>query len=550
MSRLRRFPPVFAGITILLLAAAASSQPPARQNKSAFAGPTENSAEQRTARAFLSAEQAGPLELHAFLEPMPKGADLHNHLGGAVYAETWIAEAVTDRLCVHMATLALTKPAGPAQDVSAQPACSAGDFPAAQAFRDQQLYDEMIDAYSMRSFVPTEGDSGHDHFFNTFGKFGSVDHRHQWEWLDQVAREAAAENTQYLEVMVTPPSDHGGKLGAQLGWNPDLEQFRESLLAHGLRDGVAQARLSMQQIQTRRREAEHCGQADAAPACQVETRFLVQVLRGFAKENVFAQMVLCFEIAAAVPDVVGVNIVMPEDGRISMRDYHLQMQMFDVLHRDYPRVHLSLHAGELAPGLVPPDGLRFHIREAVELGHAERIGHGVDIMYEDHPHQLLRELARKHVLVEINLSSNDLILGVRGAEHPFPIYRRYGVPVALSTDDAGVSRITLTHEYVRAVETYRLNYVEVKQMVRESLEHSFLPGASLWPATEDSTPERFTQVAVACAHDSPETRELSSACAAFLQGSQKAQQQWKLERRFHAFESRYGASIEQSTGQE
>ena len=88
-----------------------------------------------------------------------------------------------------------------------------------------------------------------------------------------------------------------------------------------------------------------------------------------------------------------------------MRDYTLQMKMLDYLHSVYPKVHISLHAGELAPGLVPPEGLRFHIRQAVELGHAERIGHGVDVMYEDDAPGLLKEMAQKHVMVEINLSS-------------------------------------------------------------------------------------------------------------------------------------------------
>ena len=32
--------------------------------------------------------RADPLALHDFLKRMPKGADLHNHLDGAVYAET------------------------------------------------------------------------------------------------------------------------------------------------------------------------------------------------------------------------------------------------------------------------------------------------------------------------------------------------------------------------------------------------------------------------------------------------------------------------------
>ncbi len=80
---------------------------------------------------------------------------------------------------------------------------------------------------------------------------------------------------------------------------------------------------------------------------------------------------------------VGMNFVMPEDGYISMRDYTLQMRMLEYLHAVYPKVRITLHAGELAPGLVPPEGLRFHIRQAVEIGHAERIGHGVDVMYED-----------------------------------------------------------------------------------------------------------------------------------------------------------------------
>src|SRR5579864_6639421 len=49
----------------------------------------EQRPEQRTARAFEAA-RSSPLNLRAFLARMPKGADLHNHLAGAVYAESWI----------------------------------------------------------------------------------------------------------------------------------------------------------------------------------------------------------------------------------------------------------------------------------------------------------------------------------------------------------------------------------------------------------------------------------------------------------------------------
>ena len=134
------------------------------------------------------------------------------------------------------------------------------------------------------------------------------------------------------------------------------------------------------------------------------------------------------------------------------------MKMIGYLHSVYPGVPISLHAGELAFGLVPPEGLTYHIRQAVELAGAARIGHGVDLMQEDDPEGLLKEIKAKHVMVEINLSSNEGILGVKGADHPFPIYFAAGAPVALSTDDEGVSRIDLTNEYVRAALDYRLSY--------------------------------------------------------------------------------------------
>jgi adenosine deaminase len=223
---------------------------------------------------------------------------------------------------------------------------------------------------------------------------------------------------------------------------------------------------------------------------------------------------------------------MPEDGYVSMSDYALQMRMVGFLHGVYPKVHITLHAGELAPGLVTYEGLCCHIRQAVEDAHAERIGHGVDVMYEDRPYDLLKEMAAKHVMVEINLSSNEMILGISGKNHPFPVYRKFGVPVALSTDDEGVSRIDLTHEYVRAVETYALSYADLKQMVRTGLEHDFLPGPSLWREQDI-----FTRPVAACSAEFLGAEKPSANCAAFLKSSEKAQQQWELERRFRAFES-------------
>src|SRR6202453_3240821 len=337
-----------------------------------------------------------------------------------------------------------------------------------------------------------------------------------------------------MELMLTPPFDHTAAISKELGWqaNRSFSDFRDQLLSKGVRDDIAIVRANLDEAESARRQAERCGEANPAPACAVQLRYIYQVLRGFPPEQVFAQTLLGFEAASADPRVVGINLVMPEDGYVSMSDYALQMRMVGFLHGVYARVHITLHAGELAPGLVTYEGLSFHVRQAVEVAHAERIGHGVDVMYEERPYELLKEMAAKHVMVEINLSSNDMILGISGKNHPFPIYRKFGVPVALSTDDEGVSRIDLTHEYVRAVESYGFTYPELKQMVRASIEHSFLPGASLW-----KEPDRFDHPVSECAADGRGAEKQSQACAAFLQSSDRARQQWELEHRFSVFES-------------
>ena len=519
LSRLARSHRVLAAVLIAGLACAAAAH---------LSAQTPSSAEARAARAFDEARKGGPLALRAFLYRMPKGADLHTHISGAVYAETFIREAGENGICVNPAKLAL-------DNAHHAPDCPSGEEPANAVPQDQHLYDALIDALSMRSFVPVTGESGHDHFFDTFDRFGD-DKRFAGEWLDEVAARAAAQNEQYLEPMYTPTFKAAAAAGFHIGWSDDPAVTREKLLADpGFQSDLAADQSEYAGVLEKRNAIEHCGQPNAAPACAVAVRFLYQVLRGFPLQQVFAQTLLGFEVASADPSVVGINFVMPEDGYLSMLEYTQQMRMLDYLHSVYPKVRISLHAGELAPGLVPPEGLTFHIRQAVEQGHAERIGHGVDIMYEDRPWDLMKEMADRHVMVEINLTSNDVILGVKGDDHPFMLYRKMGVPVALSTDDEGVSRIDLTHEYVRAADTYPLTYHDFKRMVRASIEHSFLPGASLW---ERVTPEKLETPVAAC-RTQLGTAQPSGACGTLVRASEKAQQEWELERRFHIFEASF-----------
>ena len=226
------------------------------------------------------------------------------------------------------------------------------------------------------------------------------------------------------------------------------------------------------------------------------------------------------------------NLVQPEDNAVALRDYTLQMRMIRYLRSVYPGANVTLHAGEIVPGLVSPADLRFHIRQAVEIAGAERIGHGVDLVNETGYRSLLRTMARRHVLVEAPLTSNAQILGVSGRAHPFLRYRAAGVPLALATDDPGVSRIDLTHEYAFAATQYDLGYRSLKELARASLEHAFLPGRSLWRAVGQRRRR------AACAGDVPGEGPPGRRCRAFLRGSAKATVQWRQEQRSYAFERR------------
>jgi adenosine deaminase len=491
----------------------------------------ETNPEERTAQK-LESVRTDPLALRDFLARMPKGADLHSHLSGAIYAETHIRDAGEDHLCIDQVAKAFTKSQPVLAGAEPEPVCEAGDVPADDLPKKSRLYNALIDSFSMRSFVPATGETGHDHFFAAFTKFGGNDPSHTGEWLDEVATRAARQNVQYLELMATPSWHRLNDITNRMQWREDLGALRDELLVKGLADDAPLARAFWDKAEALRNAREHCGTPDAVPACQVETRYIFEVFRNTPKTLVFAQTLLGFEIAAADPRVVGINFVGTEDDQTAMADYAEQMRMVGFLRGLYPKVHVSLHAGELAPGLVPPEGLCCHVRLAVDEAKTDRIGHGVDVMYEDRPDELMKDMAAKHVLVEINLTSNDDVLGVSDKDHPFPTYRKAGVPVALSTDDEGIERIDLTHEYVRAVETYDLAYADLKQLVRASLEHAFLPGASLWQEADD-----FTRPVAACRSDIPSTEKPSASCATFLGASEKAQQQWELERRFREFEA-------------
>jgi adenosine deaminase len=498
-------------------------------------------AEARTA-AHLTAIESNATELASFLAGVPKGGDLHHHLSGAVYAETYLGWAATAKDCLETATGDYY--------LSIDDGCSyAGDvaIPASAA----ALYTQTVEAMSMLNFVASSTETGHDHFFATFDKYGEMSGTaHHGVSLADVSTRAASENELYIEPMLTSngaaedlgtstwTADHGTATMTEA----DFATFRTQLLAASTWSTAVSA-ISSDIATTEATSEATLGCSGTAPpaACAVTMRYQEYISRSGAAPAVFAQMVAAYEAAVTEPKLKALNLVGPEDGTTALENYDLQMSMLQYLNGAYAGkspLRLALHAGELAAAYMPAGytiGTVDHVQKAVEIAGAARIGHGVDIESEGNAATTLGELAAKKILVEINLSSNTQILGISGTAHPLAKYLAAGVPVALSTDDQGVSRSSMAGEYVRAVTDQKLGYVQLKALSRNSLEYSFLEGDSLYTDFGSLTPT----AACADASDTTTTGSPSAACQTFLTANPRAGLEWELERRYRVFESQF-----------
>src|SRR5947209_3813929 len=255
------------------------------------------SPEQKTSRYLDSIRKQPPLLL-AFLREMPKGGDLHSHLSGAVYAEDLLDFAASDNFCVDRTTSRLIgAPCDSCEKYTSKPAVRC-------AYDDHVLYNQIVDAWSMRNWRPGD-ESGHDHFFATFDKFGLTSHNHTAEEIATVVNRAAQEHVQYIEFMHTADGGAAPQLGMKLGWDDDFGRMREKLLAGGLKEITSATSKTLAEDETRARTELKCGSAEAVPGCAVTVRYLYQVLRGLPREAVFAQILLGFELASSDPHFVG-----------------------------------------------------------------------------------------------------------------------------------------------------------------------------------------------------------------------------------------------------
>lgn len=458
-----------------------------------------------------------PNALYLFFKTMPKGGELHYHLAGGSYAETMLKLAETGNYCLDAKTYAIQKSTTPCTGLSAQ------TLP-----NDRTQYMQTIQAWSMSNYVPGP-ESAHDHFFNSFYKFIPLVADFRPQLLADVIQRAADQHELYMEVMDLPDDAASAGFGNRIQKAASFDEKRALLLNDkAFQKNIDDTVQNSSGLLTKTKRILGCDAHPERPACQVEVRLIYYVLREQSPDQVFAQALNGFEaVSRSGSNLIGINLVQPENGYLSLRDYEKQMQIFNYLHQKYPAVHIALHAGELSNANATPKDLSFHVRDAIAVGHAERIGHGVDIALEDNARETLAKMRNTPIAVEVNLISNKEILQIDGKRHPLKLYLAEQVPVTLSTDDEGILRTDLTQQYVEAAWVHDLDYPTIKNINRNALTYSFLPGKSLWQDAQTAKPVAECQLLD------------SDSCKAFIKTSEKAARQWQLEQQLKAFEASF-----------
>lgn len=423
-------------------------------------------------QAMIDAEVPQIAKLNLFLTKMPKGGDLHHHYSGTVYAETFLDWVGDKGWYIDSCTLRITKTRVQDKDC---PSLSSQEV-----YQNDMVFRQLLQLWSDKDFANHyhEQPAPDTQFFNTFAYFGEIAHQYQLRGLQVIKARAIAENVGYIETMLSTT----GVSGVDYYQSQEItalnqalhsaendaalfdvfDQIREHYVANDtFKDQIQQYVDSISQYQA------------AIDDERFTMRYQTYAVRVLPPLHVFTDLLAGFAAADLSPYVVGVNIVAPENNHVALTDYTLHMKMYQYLHSKYPSVNRALHAGELTLGMVRPKDLLFHIHEAIDIAKAQRIGHGIDVVYEQDSIGLLEKM-KQQAAVEINLTSNAFILGVEGQAHPYTVYEAYGVPMVISTDDSGVSRNNLTQEYMQLASRYKPSYETIKRYAYNSIDYSFM----------------------------------------------------------------------------
>jgi adenosine deaminase len=435
---------------------------------------------------YLDGIRDNTAALTAFFSNMPKGGDLHHHYSGSIYTETYIDRVVKNNYFINKKTYVVSKDSIPCDDWVRISELKS-NLP---AYKQQLMQKWSVKDYNGVSYPSDKL------FFETFGGFGVTSNDSLAAGLLELKDRAIKENVSYIETMFITI---GCNINIEDKYTARLKQAQAKMDSREAQKILAEIYQQLEKSNMKSCANEHNNKvATLHRNLKIDDdkftmRYQNYIVRVVPPLSVFKSLVTAFESANTIPLIVGVNIVAPEDNETSMADYWLHMQMYAFCHSKYPDVKYAMHAGELTLGIVQPEQLTWHINEAVHTAGASRIGHGVDVAYEKDCYNLLKYMADKKVVIEINLYSNEFILKVKDDKHPVTLYNSFGVPIVIATDDAGVLRSNLIDQYVLLANRYKnIDYNTIKRFVYNSIDYSFIEEQAVKDKLKKDLDARFT----------------------------------------------------------
>lgn len=128
-------------------------------------------------------------------------------------------------------------------------------------------------------------------------------------------------------------------------------------------------------------------------------------------------------------------------------------------------LHITIHAGE---GRGPES-----VTQAVELCHAERIGHGVRLQEDPAAMQAIKD---RGTVLEMCPESNKLLNVTPDLKlYPLKTYLQFGIPVTLNTDDRHIFDIDLAHEYTSLARNTGMSLQQLQRVAMNAVDAAFLP---------------------------------------------------------------------------
>jgi adenosine deaminase len=196
----------------------------------------------------------------------------------------------------------------------------------------------------------------------------------------------------------------------------------------------------------------------AAKSQNIMIRFLLTFNRN--KQNEDEMLDMYKKIVNKLDDgVVGIDLA----GDEMNFPPELYSNFFKYIHQE-GRFKIDIHAGEVTDSK--------NIWTAVKQLHADRIGHGVSTIHDPDLQSFL--IDRNISLCQCITSNYQTGAWVKSETHPLGTLYRRGVPISINSDDPSIQDSTLTDDYYKAVNNFKLSFNDLVNLNITAINHSFL----------------------------------------------------------------------------